>query len=71
MVNGKTASRIEISFSMPMEDITLSTFSNLVEWVDGDWEKAHSDKVLSESVHQQTSQMQYWINLTYKPKNKQ
>lgn len=65
MVNGKAASRIEIPFSMAMEDITLSTFSNLVEWVDGDWEKVHSDKAMSESVHQQTSQMKSkWMWLT-------
>lgn len=44
MVNGETATGVKVPISMPMEDIALSTFGNLVERVDGDWEKEHNDQ---------------------------
>lgn len=52
MVNGETASGVEVPVSVPMEDITPSTFGNLVKRVNRDWEKEHSDQAMSESVHQ-------------------
>lgn len=36
MVNGETASGVKVPISMPMEDITLSPFGNLVERVNCD-----------------------------------